>query len=191
MMRACFRPWAAAGAALALAFATASGCQSPPVARAQSPGARLGFSSRAMVRERQAEATFTAQLSTESISKFHRAVTKRPHMAGSPASKAVAETIRQELESAGLETEVHEFQVYLSTPRSIRVELVKPNRVPLNVREPASPMDPDSGNPELAPAFVAYSASGEVEAPVVYVNLDCLRTMPRSKPRESTFAAKS
>ncbi len=145
--------------ALALALVYAAG-----------PDARLGFSSRSMVREREAEAKFRAQLSTESISQFHRTITKRPHMAGTPASMAVAETIRKGLESAGLQTEVHEFQVYLSTPRSISVELVEPTQEPINVREPANPLDPDSANPELVPAFVAYSASGEVRAPVVYVN---------------------
>jgi N-acetylated-alpha-linked acidic dipeptidase len=138
--------------------------------QAASPGARLGFSSRAIVQERNAEAKYIAQLSAESISQFHRAITKRPHIAGTPASMAVAETIRQGLESAGLETEVHEFQVYLSTPRSISVELVEPTHQPLQVREPANALDPDSANPELVPAFVAYSASGEVQAPVVYVN---------------------
>ncbi len=137
---------------------------------AASPDARLGFSSRSMVQERVAEAKYTAQLSTESISRFHRTITKRPHMAGTPASMAVAETIRQGLQSAGLQTEVHEFQVYLSTPRSISIELVEPTKEPINVREPANPLDPDSANPELVPAFVAYSASGEVRAPVVYVN---------------------
>ena len=140
------------------------------LAYAASPDARLGFSSRSLIQERDAEAKFTAQLSTESISAFHRAITQRPHMAGTPASMAVAETIRKGLESAGLKTEVHEFQVYLSTPRSISVELVAPTKEPLNVREPTSPLDPDSANPELVPAFVAYSASGEVQAPVVYVN---------------------
>lgn len=83
---------------------------------------------------------------------------------------AVAETIRRGLENAGLETEVHEFQVYLSTPRSITAELVEPVKETLNVREPANPLDPDSSSQELVPAFVAYSASGEVQAPVVYVN---------------------
>jgi N-acetylated-alpha-linked acidic dipeptidase len=146
-------------AALALAFAYAA-----------SPDARLGFSSRAIVQERAAEAKYTAQLSTESISQFHRTITQRPHMAGTPASMAVAETIRKGLVSAGLDTEVHEFQVYLSTPKSISVDLVEPAKEPLNVREPSNPLDPDSANPELVPAFVAYSASGEVQAPVVYVN---------------------
>ena len=131
---------------------------------------RLGFSTRSMIVERGLEAKFAAQLSTDSISQFHRAITKRPHIAGSPASMAVAETIRRSLANAGLETEVHEFQVYLSTPRSITAELVEPVNETLSVPEPVNPLDPDSSNQELAPAFVAYSASGEVRAPVVYVN---------------------
>jgi N-acetylated-alpha-linked acidic dipeptidase len=154
----------------ALILTTGCGDRSQPAVQASGSDTRLGFSSRALVQERAAEAKYVAQLSTESISQFHRVITKRPHIAGSPASMAVAETIRQGLEKAGLETEVHEFQVYLSTPRSIRVELVEPEKETLNVREPANPLDPDSANPELAPAFVAYSASGDVRAPVVYVN---------------------
>jgi N-acetylated-alpha-linked acidic dipeptidase len=166
-MRASLRPWAISAAGLALAFA--AGCARQSM-RAASPDARLGFSSRSIVQERSAEAKYTSQLSIDSISQFHRTITKRPHIAGTPASMAVAETIRKGLESAGLETEVHEFQVYLSTPRSITVEMLEPAREPLNVREPSSPLDPDSSNPELVPAFVAYSGSGEVRAPVVYVN---------------------
>ena len=130
----------------------------------------LGFSSTALVHERDSEAAFVKNLSIESISYLHREVTKRPHMAGSEASMAVAETIRKSLEIAGLVTEVHEFEVLLSTPKSIGVELTAPAREPLSVREPPDPLDPDSRNPELGPAFVAYSASGAVQAPVVYVN---------------------
>ncbi|HTS50565.1 MAG TPA: M28 family peptidase [Bryobacteraceae bacterium] len=151
-------------------FSTGCGERSQSHAEASGSDARLGFSSHALVQEREAEARYAAQLSTESISQFHRVITKRPHIAGSPASMAVAEFIRQGLEKAGLQTEVHEFQVYLSTPRSIRAELVEPEKETLNVREPANPLDPDSANPELVPAFVAYSASGDVRAPVVYVN---------------------
>jgi N-acetylated-alpha-linked acidic dipeptidase len=164
------RPRAVACAALACAFSTACGWKSQQSVHAASPDARLGFSSRSIAKERDAEAKYTAQLSTDSISQFHRTITKRPHMAGTRASMAVAEAIRKGLESAGLQTEVHEFQVYLSTPRSISVELVEPTKEAINVREPANPLDPDSANTELAPAFVAYSASGEVQAPVVYVN---------------------
>jgi N-acetylated-alpha-linked acidic dipeptidase len=137
---------------------------------AQTPDSRLGFSSAAFIEERKNEAAFTSELSTESISALHLALTKRPHIAGSPASDAVAEMLRKRLAEAGLETEVHQFEVYLSTPRSITVDLVEPTKESLSVREPADPRDPDSSNPELGPGFVAYSASGAVTAPVVYVN---------------------
>jgi hypothetical protein len=40
----------------------------------------------------------------------------------------------------------------------------------LRVDEPAHADDPDSRHPDLTPGFVAYSASGTVEAPVAYVN---------------------
>jgi N-acetylated-alpha-linked acidic dipeptidase len=134
------------------------------------PEPRLGFSSTALVEERKNEAAFSSELSIESISALHLALTKRPHIAGTPASNAVAEMLRKRLAEAGLETEVHEFSVYLSTPESIAVDLVEPSKESLSVREPANPLDPDSANPELGPAFVAYSASGTVTAPVVYVN---------------------
>ncbi len=150
----------------------ATGCSrwhSPAAVEAASQPV-LGFSSAALIQERSSEAAFAKNLSIESISNLHREVTRRPHMAGSPASMAVAETIRKALQNAGLETEVHEFDVLLSTPKSINVELIEPSREPLSVMEPADPLDPDSRNPELGPAFVAYSGSGVVQAPVVYVN---------------------
>src|SRR5277367_4098785 len=136
----------------------------------QTPDSRLGFSSTAFGDERKNEAAFTSELSTESISSLHLALTKRPHIAGSPASDAVAEMLRKRLAEAGLETEVHQFEVYLSTPQSIIVDLIEPAKESLSVREPADPRDPDSSNSELGPGFVAYSASGVVTAPVVYVN---------------------
>jgi len=136
----------------------------------QTSDSRLGFSSAAFGDERKNEAAFTAELSTESISALHLTLTKRPHIAGSPASDAVAEILRKRLAEAGLETEVHQFEVYLSTPKSITVDLEEPAKESLSVREPADPRDPDSSNPGLGPGFVAYSASGVVTAPVVYVN---------------------
>lgn len=151
----------------------AAGCgsqrQRQPTPVESSEG-RLGFSRGALVEERKREASFAAAISTDSISQLHREVTKRPHMAGTPASMAVAETIRKRLEEAGLETEVQDFDVYLSAPKSIAVELMAPAKETLQTLEPANATDPDSKNPELGPAFVGYSVSGAVTAPVVYVN---------------------
>lgn len=119
---------------------------------------------------REIEQRFLDGVSTESISTIHRQVTEHPHIAGSARSMAVAERVRRALDAAGLQTEVRDYLVHLSTPRSVKVDIVAPVALSLAVREPASPSDPDSAHPDLGPAFVAYSASGTVTAPVVYVN---------------------
>ncbi len=116
------------------------------------------------------EQRFLSGVSTESISAMHRQVTEHPHIAGSPRSMEVADRLRRALDAAGLQTEVREYVVHLSTPRSVKVDIVSPTAESLVVREPVDARDPDGANPELGPAFVAYSASGTVTAPVVYVN---------------------
>ena len=141
----------------------------PPAPQAL-PGELIGFSPTALKQERAAEAEFLAGVSADAMSAFHSSVTKRPHMAGTPASMEVADTVRKALADAGLETAVREYHVLLSTPRSVSAEITAPTRDTLSIHEPPNEADPDSGHPELGPGFVAYSASGSVTAPVVYVN---------------------
>jgi N-acetylated-alpha-linked acidic dipeptidase len=137
---------------------------------AQGGAAPLGFTpDRARVQQ-QAERDFKAGVSTEVISDMHRAATSRPHMAGTAASLETADLVRRRLAEAGLETEAHDYLVWLSSPREIRVEITAPQREALATIEPARDPDPDSGHVGLGPGFVAYSASGTVEGPVVYVN---------------------
>jgi N-acetylated-alpha-linked acidic dipeptidase len=119
---------------------------------------------------REIEQRFLDGVSTESISRIHRQATFAPHIAGSARSFAVALRLQRALDEAGLQTEARDYLVHLSTPRSVKVDIVSPVAESLAVREPDSPHEPDSKHPELGPAFVAYSASGTVTAPVVYVN---------------------
>jgi len=153
-----------------IAFALLSRSQTRPRTSQASDDSRLGFSTSTLTEERKHEADFSAELSTKSISDIHLAATRRPHIAGSPASLAVADLLRDRLSQAGLETEVHDYDVYLSTPRSISVRMLEPSQEILSVQEPPDPRDHDSLNAELSPGFVAYSASGVATAPVVYVN---------------------
>jgi N-acetylated-alpha-linked acidic dipeptidase len=111
-----------------------------------------------------------SSVSVEAISDIHRRVTRRPHVAGSAASMEVAEEVRRALASAGLETEAHDYHALLSTPKAVNVAITAPKQQELPVTEPPRPGDPDSAHAELGPGYVAYSASGKVEAPVVYVN---------------------
>lgn len=97
-------------------------------------------------------------------------MTRRPHLAGTAGAAAVADSIRKTLSDAGLDVRVFEYRAYLSLPASIAVDLVAPVAESLRVTEPASDLDPDTKHPDLLPGFVAYSASGDVAAPAVYVN---------------------
>ncbi len=146
--------------------------QSPPTPAASAPVAPM-LAAATPPRSPAAQAMeerFLNGVSTESISAIHKQVTEHPHIAGSPRSMEVAERVRKALEQAGLQTEVREYLVQLSTPRSIKVDIVSPEPASLTVREPVLARDPDSADPELGPAFVAYSASGTVTGPVVYAN---------------------
>ena len=141
------------------------------VARPASSGPpRLGFSAAAFDKQRDLEQRFRAGVSTSEISTFHEMVTRQPHLAGTDGARDVAESVRHALAAAGLDVEVLEYQAYLSFPKSVAVDIVAPLSEPLRVTEPSSSIDPDTQNPKLGPGFVAYSASGDVTAPVVYVN---------------------
>jgi N-acetylated-alpha-linked acidic dipeptidase len=154
------RALAFAGAGIAAAVTALYGSD-PPL---------LGFSPSASQQHRDAELTFLKGVSTDGMSDLHRRVTLRPHVAGSAASMEVAATIQNALADAGLETEVHDYEVLLSTPKSVGVAIVAPASEPISVTEPAHAADPDSAHPELGVGYVAYSASGSASAPVVYVN---------------------
>ena len=112
---------------------------------------------------RAIEQRFLDGVSTESISAIHRQVTEHPHIAGSARSMEVADRVRRALDAAGLQTEVREYLVHLSTPRSINVDIVAPSaRIAGRARAGRCRRIPIAAHPELGPAFVAYSASGTV-----------------------------
>ena len=130
----------------------------------------LGYSAAGWRRQAALEKQFRDVISAESISAHHAVVTSRPHMAGTDGARVVAESIATMLKRSGLDVEVVEYQAYLSTPREVAVSLVAPVNESLRVTEPPSSRDADTENPDLGPGFVAYSASGDVTAPVVYAN---------------------
>jgi N-acetylated-alpha-linked acidic dipeptidase len=57
-----------------------------------------------------------------------------------------------------------------SSPREISLEMVHPKRYRASLHEDAYGVDPDTKNPDVSVAYLGYSASGEVTAPVVYAH---------------------
>lgn len=132
--------------------------------------APLGFSPASAEAQREAEERLAGLVSAARLSSFHDALTRRPHVAGTPGGRAVADEIAGSLRELGLAVEVPTYEAYLSHPRRVRVALVRPRAMELPTRERADPRDRDTSHPDLTPGFIAYSASGRVRGPVVYVN---------------------
>lgn len=149
--------------------AAVAGLAALPASR-QPEAPHLGFTAAAFAAHRPHEETFAAAVSAATLSEAHRALTRRPHRSGTEGARLVAEHLRDELTRAGLEVEVPEYLAYLSSPRRVQIDLVAPVAASLAVMEPPDPRDPDTAHPDLDPGFVAYSASGDITAPIVYVN---------------------
>jgi N-acetylated-alpha-linked acidic dipeptidase len=141
------------------------------VALAASEGLPLfGFTPESSRRQRDLERTFLALPSPGRCESLHRELTRAPHVAGTEGSRRVAHVVAQELRRAGLETEIVTYDVLLSRPETVEVELVAPRRATLGNPEEVLPEAPGSGDPSLSRPWHAYSRSGEVTADVVYVN---------------------
>jgi len=160
-------------AAMLLVFVLAgAACARDDRSRAEQTPARIriGYTPTASAAQQALETRFRQGVSADSMSALHQPLTARPHPAGSPGTQDIVRYLQQTLAGYGLEVQTHEYQVLLAQPRTIAVTLTAPERRTLSVDEPAIPEDPTSSHPELGGGYVAYSASGTAEGPVVYVN---------------------
>jgi N-acetylated-alpha-linked acidic dipeptidase len=130
-----------------------------------------GFSPRAAAQEIITENSFRESISTPEIIQFHRYLTAEPHPAGSPRNNELAQWVAEQWRRQGLENVVvHQYDVLHSKPRKISLEMVKPTEYRALLLEAPDKANPDTGNPKVDGAYLGYSASGEVTAPVVYAH---------------------
>ncbi len=130
-----------------------------------------GFSPRAAAQEIITENSFRESISTPEIIQFHRYLTAEPHQAGSARNNELAQWVAEQWRQQGLENvTVHQYDVLGSSPRKISLEMVKPTEYRALLLEAPDNVDPDTRNPKVDGAYLGYSASGEVTAPVVYAH---------------------
>jgi len=131
----------------------------------------LGFSDESSAMQRDLEADYDSQLNADNLDEWLLYLTRHPTHVGSPGGKANAEWIADKFRSWGFETRIDTYHVMFPTPRERMVELVSPNRYVLKLEEPEVEGDRTSGiTQDLLPTYNAYSADGDVEGEVVYVN---------------------
>src|SRR5437867_4540867 len=130
-----------------------------------------GFSAKTSDIQRQFEEEFRSVPQPATARDELRRLTSEAHIAGSPEDYATAVYVRDQMRSFGLNSELKEDQVLLPYPRTPSiVELVAPRRERLQVREDVIPQDPTSASKKIVPLYNGYGASGDLTAPLVYVN---------------------
>ena len=136
------------------------------------PTAKIsGFSPQHAAEQASLEDQLKKSISTTEIRRQHRYFTSIPHPAGSIHDREVAEYIADQWRKQGLEEVViRQYDVLGTKPVSSSLEMVAPAHYQALLHEAPYDVDPDTKNPEVANAWLGYSASGEVTAPVVYAH---------------------
>jgi len=117
-------------------------------------------------REEQAKAVPQA----ERLRIYMDRMAAKPHHAGSAGSKAVADYLTAQLTEWGFDTHIETFQALIPYPTTRVLEMTAPVRFRAKLAEPAIAEDPGTAQENQLPPFNAYGASGDVTAPLVYVN---------------------
>src|SRR5688572_21937087 len=130
-----------------------------------------GFTERSAASHLEIEKKFLALPDAEQIRQAHLYLADQPHMAGTPRDRETAEWTRDRFQQYGLEdVQITTHEVLLPWPEEVSVEITAPKAWRASMREEPVPDDKYS---QVSPALLglpyhAYSASGEVTAPVVY-----------------------
>jgi N-acetylated-alpha-linked acidic dipeptidase len=122
--------------------------------------------------QRAFEAQLMAVPDTVSPRMWTRDLSRTPHVAGTPAQATTRDYVIDSMKAWGLETWVKAYDVYIPMADTVQAWLIpvpggRPE--PLRLAEPAVAGNPVTMGPQVPP-FNAYGASGDVTAPVVYVN---------------------
>jgi N-acetylated-alpha-linked acidic dipeptidase len=130
-----------------------------------------GFTAESARVQREWEIKFAAIPDPSHMREAMRRLSARPHHVGSPYDKDNAEWLLAQFKSYGWDAQIESFDVLFPTPKERIVELVAPTSYKAKLMETTLAVDPTSGQrTEQLPPYVAYSADGDVTAPLVFVN---------------------
>src|SRR5689334_3202217 len=129
-----------------------------------------GFSQKNVTNQLQIEQAFDAVLDAPHIGTTIKLLSSKPHNLGSVGSKEVADTILNRYKSYGFDAHIEKFTVLFPTPKVRLLEMTAPTTYKALLKEPALKEDATSGQDNQLPPYNAYSADGDVTAPLVFVN---------------------
>lgn len=111
------------------------------------------------------------KIPNESRLKNHlQTFTSNPHESGSHENVILADYWLNQISSAGIETFKSNYTGYLKYSSQVSVELISPSYYKAKLKEKCEELDKTSCHVKIIPPFIAYSAGGDVQSSIVYVN---------------------
>jgi N-acetylated-alpha-linked acidic dipeptidase len=138
---------------------------------AQEPQAALpGYSPQAARHERALEQATIQRPDAGRARLLSRTLSSDVHIAGTPAQARTRDIVVNDMKQWGLPTEVRTYDVWMPHTTTVQAWRVAPDTLALNLAEGVVPEDTTSWTAREAVISNGYSGTGDVSAPVVYVN---------------------
>jgi N-acetylated-alpha-linked acidic dipeptidase len=131
----------------------------------------FGFRQDTAAAQQALERRFMSLVDPAHLRETHRYLTRSPHPAGSARDRELAEFVQREFAAAGMEdVAITTHDVLLPRPKHVSVEMIRPRAWRLSMHEEPIHGDADTASLSAADglAYHAYSASGDITAPVVF-----------------------
>ena len=155
--------------ALTVASAFSLSALLPTLLPAQSPTTMPGYSASAAAIQRRLEQDAIQAPQAARARTHSAALSKEPHVAGTPAQKRTADYVIAQLKAMGLETELRRYDVYLPHATGVKITRMGRDTAVLDLQEPGIPGDAATMLPQYLPVN-GYGGSGIGEGELVFVN---------------------
>jgi N-acetylated-alpha-linked acidic dipeptidase len=130
----------------------------------------MGFTPTSSAKQLQTEQAFDQSISSARIGETLKDLSAYPHHIGSPGGKVVAEKILAKLKAYGFDAHLQPYKVLFPTPKTRVLEMTGPTKYTAILKESALAEDPTSGQAGQLPTYNAWSADGDVNGQLVFVN---------------------
>lgn len=145
--------------------------QAAGVASAQDAAPLLGFDPAASDAERTLEADFRGRLEAEDQAEWSRRLSARPHHVGSDYDADNARYLAGLFESWGYQVSIETYDILIPYPDVRAVEMTAPTPYQATLEEEILEQDASTAQrSEVLAPYNAFSADGDVEGELVYVN---------------------
>lgn len=129
--------------------------------------------------ERALEANAIARPDTASARALSHTLSSEVHIAGSAAQARTRDLVLDALKRMGLSTEVRRYDIWMPYTTVVQAWRIAPDTLALNLAEGAVAGDSTSWMAKEAVIASGYSGTGDVSAPLVYVNYGLIEDYAR------------